>query len=85
VSAEQGPLNLTEEEMRQRFEAAFRQADLRLRGREHALWCASMVYNGWFGDRTAKYPEPARITDLADHFVDWLAGESTGDAPGGLS
>lgn len=76
------PLNLTEEEVRRRFEAAFREAEQRLRAREHALWCASMAYNGWLGAR-AKYPEHDRITELADHFVEWLAGEPTGDAPGG--
>lgn len=73
------PLNLSQAEVRERLEFAFRQAAVDQGRRDHALWCAAMAYNGWLGDR-AKYPEADRITDLAAHFESWLArpaGSST--------
>jgi len=73
------PLNLSQDEVRERLEFAFRQAAVDQGRRDHALWCAAMAYNGWLGDR-ARPPDGDLITALAAHFEAWLArpaGSST--------
>lgn len=70
------PLNLTKDEIRQRLEAAFRREENRLGLRSHALYCASMVYNGWLSQRGQTWgvgrAGSQAITSLAEDFVGWL-------------
>jgi len=69
------------EELERRLADAIAARHDRFAPRGHALYCASVVYNGWLGDR-ARYPEPERITALADQFVEWLEAEPGPDTGG---
>ena len=68
----EAPLALDKDAIRQRLEAAFRRDENRIALRGHALYCASMVYNGV----TSRVNfDTAAVTRLADQFLGWLEAD----------